>query len=240
MKDVFKIIILLIILVAMVAGFWFLFKDQKIFEHKKKDEQTIEEVKETVDEDKESISDEIIKENVEEKEETVQREETKKQDTKKTETKTTTKTETKQESSTQNKTNTTNDDNSNNTQIVLKSYSKPRCVFSGEDDNYNYIMTYVGYFDTNNNNLMDKVTINYQYAPKEGKFDSVKKEAQEEINEHKGFSGGYKVQDGYVLVHLEGDAKAFSKVYLESTSDIVDRDTFTYIMSVSGATCYNA
>ena len=244
MKDGFKIVILLIILVAMVAGFAYLFKDQKVFEHKKKEEPKIEQKAKTIDEVKEAIKQEGTKDNVEIKaSEAAKKEETKKQETKKAETKTNTNTTTKQDSSTQNKTDTPKEESTNNnTQMVFKSYWKPRCVFDGEEDNYTYLMTYEGYFDTQNNYLMDKVTVNYQYAPKTGKLEAVKQEAIEDVNEHKskGFTGGYAIKDGYVIVNLTGDGKSFGKFYLDGATSQVTKDVFVYIMKLAGATCYNA
>ncbi len=68
MKDILKIVVLLVVLVAMVGGFWYLFKDQKGFEHKKSNNDTTE-----------------VRQ--EEKEETQKKEEPKKEEQKKEEAK---------------------------------------------------------------------------------------------------------------------------------------------------------
>jgi hypothetical protein len=249
MKDIIKIIVLLLVLIAMIGGFWYLFKDNKVFDHKKdtsENKEVLSEEKTNDEEEKEQSSTEVTSEEV--KKEEQKKIESKKETNSKVENKSEnieskkdTTTETKEDTNKKDTTTETKEDTNKKdvNSSPIKLYAKPRCVFTGEEDKYSYIMTYVGYFDHDNEYLMDKININFQYNVKNGvNIEDVRKEAQEDIKDHPGFSGGFRVIDGHVVVNLEGDTKAFSKVYLDGIVDNIDMNTFKSILKAEGATCY--
>ena len=242
MKDIFKIVLLLIILILMVGGFWYLFKINKVFDNKNNVNETKEVSAEKNNEDVEQ-KDSSTEEKIETKKEVKKAEQKKTEEKKEVSTKIEKKEEKKEEKiENKNDNNTSPKEETEDKEVdlsTIKVYEKPRCVFTGEEDKYSYLMTYVGYFDHSNNDLMDKISIKLQYNAKDGvNIEDVNKEAQEDIKEHVGFSSGFRIIDRYVIVNLEGDAKAFSKVYLDEIVDNIDINTFKSVFKSAGATCY--
>ena len=236
MKDIIKIIVLLVILILMVAGFWYLFKDQKVFEHRR----TNTEIKETVEEPKEEKKEEVLEQpKVEEKKEETKKEEVvPKQETKKVENKTTNST-------------------TNSTQRKIKDYKWLSCETKEEitEDNTNFdYITYIFMasfpiyegeeFSTKNELNASTVQILFRVNQYDTLSTDEKKIVDlildETVSIFKGYSKKKTMNGNVVQFYLRGDKNAFLKSFDDFGSKTVTYSEYIEYFKDNKITCSEA
>ncbi len=227
MKDILKIVVLLVVLVAMVGGFWYLFKDQKVFEHKKSNNDTTE-----------------VRQ--EEKEETQKKEEPKKEEVKQEEKKTE---QPKQETKTTPKPNTNTTSNTKKVidfKYITCRYQEP--LGPVEDyDGIDYIFTasFPVYqneaFSRNNELHSSNIQIVYNlagYKTLNGEQKKLVDEFLDELyNDFPGYSRSRTNNGNVIQFSLKGDKTAFKKAFDDFKKDKVTYDNYLAYFKENRITC---